>query len=233
MKIHPCVQGSAKWLALRIGKPTASNFHSIFSPTGRTSDKDTYIQKILAELIMGHPVAQPDMPWMRRGTAEEHRAAEFYTLVTGREIREVGFITNDAETAGCSPDRLVGDDGLLQIKAPAEHTHVGYLIFGDADKKYKPQLQGELWIAERQWVDICSWHPEMPAAIVRVERDEEYIEKLAAAVGAFVERLDELKLELAARDLLPRPAPEPKEFLTQADADAILASYDFAGKGDV
>lgn len=224
MIVHNVDQGSSAWLRLRMGIPTASAFDSIITPKGKESAaQDTYLRELLAELVMGHPLAGPSMPWMDRGKALEQEAASFYEFQNEIETVRVGFITNDAKTMGASPDRLVGDKGLLEIKVPKPETHIGYLIFHDVSEKYKPQIQGQLYVAEREWLDIVSYHPEMPPAIVHCVRDEEYIKTLAKQLNQFSERLEALKGDLAERGLLHEPAV-PREFLTDADVEAILES---------
>ncbi len=225
MKIHTVTQGSSAWLALRMGKPTASSFDKILTPTGKVSaSQDGYLQSLIAELIMGHPADGFVSSAMERGKEMEAEAVSFYEFQNDVQTVPVGFITNDEETIGVSPDRLSGDDGLLEIKCPSPQQHVEYLLWNNVHKAYYPQLQGQLWIAERKWVDICSYHPEMPPAIVRVQRDEEFIAKLSGEVGKFVARLAEFRVQLDERGLLPKPAPEPAEFLTEEDAEAIITS---------
>ena len=81
-------------------------------------------------------------------------------------------------TVGCSPDRLVGDDGLLEIKAPLPHTQVEYWISGELSERFRPQLQGQLYVSQRSWVDILCWHDVLPKLVVRVEPDETFLKAL-------------------------------------------------------
>ena len=190
MKIHDVVQGSPDWLRVRMGKPTASNFHILLTTTGKISKAQgvtDYRNFLLAEMLTGSPIIKKESEWMEHGKEVEPEAAEAYELVKDCRVQTVGFVTNDAETIGCSPDRLVGDDGLLQIKCPAPWTHVGYMMGDELTTKYKAQVQGELLIAEREWCDVMSYHQQMPTAIYRVGRDEEFIAMLSEALNAFVE----------------------------------------------
>ena len=202
MKIIECEQGSRQWLEARAGIPTASEFSKILTPGGKPSaSADGYMHGLLAERIMGKPRFQVVSEWMERGSQLEADAAEFYRFQRDCEITRVGFVTNDEGTIGASPDRLVGEDGLLEIKVPAEHTHVYYLLSGSGasvDKEYKVQVMGQLWVTGRKWADVLSFHPDMPPALFRVERDEEYIERLAKAVSEFSARLEGLA-EMATR----------------------------------
>jgi hypothetical protein len=127
---------------------------------------------------------------MQRGQAMEERARASYAWDNDCEVEQVGFVTNDAGDVGCSPDGLIGDTGGLEIKVPSAKQHVAYLLepqrLVDA---YKLQLHGSIWVCERTWWDVYSWHPSIPAVCQRVERDEHIIEQLAAAVAAFNEQL--------------------------------------------
>lgn len=224
--VHECKQGSEQWVRLRMGKPTASAFDRIITPTGKPSTQaDKYIRDLLAELMMGRPLEGPKMPWMDRGSALEAEAAMFYELQRDVELKTVGFITNDAGTIGASPDRLVGEDGLVEIKAPLAHTHIGYLLFSEVDKEYRVQLQGQLHVSARTYCDICSYHPELPPAIVRVERDEEFIEKLAAELDRFVARLEAAKADIRARGwILEKREPEMPFGISADDVEALIAA---------
>jgi hypothetical protein len=97
----------------------------------------------------------------------------------------VGFITDDDHTIGCSPDRLVGEDGLLEIKAPLPHTQVEYWISGKVNDRFWPQLQGQLYVTQRRWVDIVCWHDVLPKIVMRVEPDEKFIELLGHELQIF------------------------------------------------
>lgn len=197
MILHDVIQGTTEWLAVRAGIPTASAFDRIVTPKGRPSTQaEKYMHQLLAERMMGHPVLQVQTHWMGRGQELEGEAILYYEGVRELDTTVIGFVTNDERTIGASPDRFVGDDGLLEIKCPAEHTHVGYLLTRAVDAEYYPQVQGQLWITDRKWLDILSYHPEMPPAIVRVERDDEYIATLAAAVIGFSASLEWKAVEL-------------------------------------
>jgi hypothetical protein len=200
-------QGSAAWLELRCGIPTASNFYRIMTPSGKPSTQATdYLHSLLAERMMGHPIEEHVSLWMQRGKDLEAEAVRFFEFQRETTTEPLGFVTNDAGTVGASPDRLVGDDGLLEIKVPKDSTHVGYLLDAGVDQAYMPQVQGQLWIAERQWLDLMSYHPEMPPALIRVDRDDAYIAKLSAAVETFAEVLAQHAEVLRARGWLPELA---------------------------
>lgn len=200
MIVHDVLQGTTAWLALRAGIPTASDFDRIVTPKGKPSAQaEKYMFALLAERIMGHPRIQAVSSWQARGSQLEAEAVAYYEGVREQDTSLVGFITNDARTIGASPDRLVGDDGLLEIKVPAEHTHVSYLLTRGVDAEYYPQVQGQLWVTGRAWLDIMSYHPEMPPALIRVERDDSFIRVLSAAVTTFSQELERLATELTEK----------------------------------
>src|SRR5262245_45091449 len=119
MIIHDVVQGSTSWLQLRAGIPTASQFDQIITPSGKPSKSaERYMLTLLAERLMGHPITENVSMWMKRGSEMEADAVAFYQLQTDSDTVPVGFITNDEGTIGASPDRLVGEEGLLEIKCP-------------------------------------------------------------------------------------------------------------------
>jgi len=193
MKIYDCIQGTPEWSYLRAGLPTASQFDRIVTPKGKISTQaERYMFELLAERMMGHPVTEYMSHWMDRGSQTEAEAVRFYEFTRDESTVKVGFITNDAGTIGASPDRLVGERGLLEIKVPKESTHVAYMMqSGSAYEEYRVQTQGQLWIAEREWNDLLSYHPELPEAIIRIGRDDLFIKILESAVTAFSEQLEE------------------------------------------
>jgi hypothetical protein len=189
--LHSVAQRSEAWDRLKLGIPSSSEFHRILTPGGKDSEQwEQYACALIAERLLGRKLDSYVSPWMERGAELEIDAVRWYELDRDLDTEVIGFVTTGDGKVGCSPDRLVGDDGLLEIKAPAPATQVQYLITGAIDRKYKPQLQGQLWITERQWVDILAWHEELPRAVIRVERDEKYIERLAARLDWFVDYVD-------------------------------------------
>lgn len=223
MKIYHCAQGSPEWTRLRLGIPTASSFDKIFTPGGKPSGANTqekYLHALLYERATGEPDADFKSSWMERGADLEARAVGFYQFQRDMETETVGFIANDAGTIGGSPDRTVGEPGLLEIKVPKGATHIGYLLeSGGAYGEYRVQVQGQLWIAERQWCDVVSYNDKMPMALYRVERDDVFIEGLSKAVEKFSATLEAMSLELVERGWLKADwKPEVRTANSQADA---------------
>lgn len=191
MKIIECEQNSPEWLAARLGIPTASAFSKIITPDGeRSKSHDAYANRLMAEALAGEPLESYQSEWMSRGKELEEEAIMAYEIVTGRALQKVGFITNDAGTAGCSPDRLVDDEGILEVKVPSPENHMEYLLTRKIDRGYFPQLQGQLFITGRAWVDWMSYHPKLPNCIIRVYRNDEYLEKLQGYLGYFFEAME-------------------------------------------
>lgn len=191
MQIHNIEQGTPEWYAIRAGKPTASGFDKILSPTGKPSTQaDAYANSLLAEIMAGGAVEEWEgNQWTERGNEFEDEAVLFYEMQKDIEAEKVGFVTNHG--VGCSPDRFVGEDGLLEIKCPKASTQVKYLLNNKLESKYIPQIQGQLYVTGRKWCDWLSYSPELPSIIIRVERDESYITSLSGALQRFLKTLDD------------------------------------------
>jgi hypothetical protein len=189
-------QGTPEWIQSRIGIPTASRFDELITPkTHKPSASATrYRNEILAEWILGHPIEWGSSQWMERGTSLEKEARAWYEFERDVEVRETGLILRDDRKVGGSPDGLVGDVGGVEIKCPAAHTHIGYLLGDGPD--HTGQVQGLLYLTDRQWWDVVSYCPGFPASVVRVERDEDYIAALDEVLASFIEDLDAAKEKL-------------------------------------
>jgi hypothetical protein len=200
MILHHIEQGSPEWIAVRLGIPTASEFHRIVTPGGKLSSQaDDYAHRLIAERLLNRQLDSLEhLEWVSRGKEMEPEAVAAYEFSTNIATGSIGFITTDDGLIGCSPDRLAGENGLLEIKCPAPNTHIGYLLAGPGDK-YKPQVQGQLYVSEREFVDLWSYHPEMPPIRIRTERDDAYIELLATALRQFNERLAMMMETVRAR----------------------------------
>ena len=181
-------QGSNEWLQSRLGKPTASNFGKLITPTGKPSTSaEGYINELIAQRITGELPEFYTNAAMERGNELEPAAKALYEFINDVEVAEVGLCLHDTLDCGASPDGLIGVDGGIEIKCPLPHTHIAYLREGVVPSKYIPQIQGCLWITGREWWDFMSYHPAMEDLIVRVERDNEYIKKLADQVERAVD----------------------------------------------
>lgn len=239
MRVYDIEQNSLDWLFMRCGKPTASNFAKILTPKTRkkSASSGDYLNAILAELIVGHPIAGPDTSAMIHGREKEDEAVKAYEFMNDCETERAGFVTTDDELIGASPDRFIGKDKILEIKCPAAaHVHVDYLRNRTLEESYQCQIQGLLWICEREQLDVVSYYAEMPSVIISTKRDEVFIAALRGAVYEFAADLHKAIEECIAngwikpnwRELMkPVPAVEEdysKDFISDDDLQAILAA---------
>jgi len=201
-------QGTADWLAARVGIPTSSCFHRIITPKTMkpASAQKGYMHELLAEWMLGASLDDGYLSdWMERGMMLEPQAVAYYELQRDMDVNRVGFVLRDDRMVGCSPDGLVGADGGLEIKCPSARVHVENLL-GDMSEKHKCQVQGGLWITGRQWWDLLSFHPELPPALTRVERDEKFISALASCVDGFLNEMMAARTMLIQRGYVDAPS---------------------------
>lgn len=200
-------QGSDAWIAARLGLPTASQFHRILTPRTLklSASSETYAHELLAEEMLGHPIDEQESQFMTRGSQMEIDAVKFYEFTQEVETQKVGLLLRDDGLVGVSPDRLVGDDGGLEIKCYAAANHVGAMLNAE-EEKAKCQIQGCLWITGRAHWDRLSYNPELPSVITRHYRDREFIGALAGAVNAFIDRLEQLRDKLIGDGFMPEAA---------------------------
>jgi hypothetical protein len=186
MQIIECEQNSPEWYAARLGVPTASMFKTVMAvgpKGGKSATRVDYLNKLAGEILTGEPMANYVSPDMERGKVMEDEARDLYAFQNGVEPQRVGFIRNGNK--GASPDSLLGDKGGLEIKSAAAHIQIERLLDGGLPSEHKAQVQGSLWVAEREWWDFCSYCPKLPLFVVRVYRDEAYIAKIAHEVDLF------------------------------------------------
>jgi YqaJ-like viral recombinase domain len=200
MKILDVQQGSVEWYRARLGRPSASSFHQIVTPKGKFSTTAIkYAYRLVAERLLNEPMQSvQNVEWMERGKEMEPRAVQQFEWLREVETRPCGFITTDDGRIGCSPDRLVvGQPVGVEIKCCAPWTHLGFLLDGPGDD-YKPQVQGQLWVAEIERVDLYHYHDRMPPCLTSTVRDEAYIKLLSDAVLQFADMLDEMEARARA-----------------------------------
>lgn len=191
MQILQIEQGSDEWLQARLGKPTASRFGDIITPDKGDKSKTytTYLYELLGELLAGDRDEVYRSQWMDRGSELEVQAREKYEFLKDTTVETVGIVFNDDFTIGASPDGLIGNNAGLEIKCPKSSTIVKYMLEDRLPLIYKPQVQGNLWICEREYWDFIAYHPNTNMFINRVYRDEEYIKKMATFLNEFVDEL--------------------------------------------
>jgi hypothetical protein len=188
-KLYYCEQGTPEWHALRLGIPTSSEFDKIVTPKEGKLSKSAapYMHWLLASWIVGKPLETFESDHMQHGKEFEPEARRAFAFDTDLEVSDIGFITNDAGTIGASPDGLVGENATLELKCPQPQTHVGYMVTRALDDKYRCQVQGQLYVAEREIAYVQSYCPGLPSVIIKVGRDEKFIGELAPALDSFVE----------------------------------------------
>lgn len=202
-------QASPEWYWARLGIPTASQFSRILTAKTRklAAGSETYMHELLSEWLTGVPFNSDLGGFVERGTMLEPEAVAWYEWTQGVSTRQVGFCLRDDRKVGCSPDRLVGDDGGLEIKCPAAKGHVANML--NMTEDHYAQVQGCMWITGRAWWDLVSYHPEIPSVWVHIERDEEYIGQLASAVDEFLARLAAAREKLIAQGAQPATKLDP------------------------
>lgn len=200
MKILNVEQGSPEWLRARLGIPTASQVDRLLTPKTLkiSSQAGTYRNQLLAEWWCGYPIDWGGQSsFMERGTDMEPEARAWYELQRDVEATQVGFVLRDDGRFGGSPDSLVGEDGGLEIKCPALHTHLGYLLDPEAlTAEYRGQVQAYLYLTGRAWWDLLAYNPELPPVVRRVERDELYIAALDKVLAEFLGELERARAVL-------------------------------------
>lgn len=193
MEIFDCEQGSDAWRACRLGIPTASVFADVLAK-GEGKTRRKLMLTLLGERLTGEPAESYTNAHMERGKVMEAEARDMYAFIHGVEPQLVGFIRNG--DCGCSPDSLIGDKGMLEIKTKLPHLQLECIFQDRLPPEHKAQVQGGLMVAEREWVDFCSFWPKLPLFVKRVYRDEEYIKTLRAEVDRFCEEMAELEAKL-------------------------------------
>lgn len=200
VKIHDFEQGSPEWFAARCGVPTASMFATVMA-SGRggapSKTRQTYLYKLAGEAITGQPAESYTNAAMERGHEMEPEARNLYAFMHDADPVQVGFVTNGR--AGASPDALIGERGGLEIKSKAPHLLIDTLMRDQMPPEHMAQVQGCMWVCEREWWDFVAYWPGLPLFVKRIHRDETYIAKLSNAVREFTEELDEVVANIRAR----------------------------------
>lgn len=207
MQIVDCEQGSPEWFKARAGIPTASEFHTVMAKGksgGESLTRKTYLLKLAGEIITGEPMESFTNAHMERGKAMEDEARDLYSFMTDSDPLRVGFVTNGK--AGASPDSLIGDRGGLEIKTKLPHLLIDLLLKGEMPPEHKAQVQGCMWIAEREWWDFAAYWPKLPLFTKRIIRDDTYIRTIADAVDQFNDELDATVARLRAMEITQRTA---------------------------
>jgi YqaJ-like viral recombinase domain len=193
LEIFECEQNSPEWIKARLGIVTASEFKSVMAK-GEGKTRRKYMLTVVGEKLSGQPFERYSNDYMERGHLQEDEARNLYTFMTDNEVRRVGFLKRGP--VGYSPDGLIGDDGLLEIKTKMAHLHLECLLADELPTEHRQQCQGGLWVSGRQWLDFCSYSPGLPLFVKRVVRDEAYIVRIKVEVDAFLEEMAALEQKI-------------------------------------
>jgi len=206
-------QGTVEWLQERAGKVTASRIGDLMAKTksGYSASRANYMAELVAERLTGVPRQGFSNAAMQWGTETEPQARAMYELETGRSVVETGFHEHPIiEGTGASPDGLVADDGLVEIKCPNTATHIETLRGGPIDRKYMLQMHWQMICTGRDWCDFVSFDPRLPLEmqihIHRVSKDAELAEDITAEVTKFLAELNLIVADLEARYLMKEAA---------------------------
>lgn len=199
MNIIECEQGEPGWFEARLGRVTASRVADIVArtKTGYSTSRAAYMTELVCERLTGKPASDVYVNAdMQRGTELEPIARALYEVTHDKSVTQVGFVVHPTmEMAGASPDGLVDDTGLVEIKAPRPHVHIDYLESGKPPSKYLPQMAWQCICTQRTWADFASYCDAMPEDlqlfIVRYEPPLEYLKELEAEVTKFLEETEQ------------------------------------------
>lgn len=193
IEVFDCEQNSAEWYRARMGIPTASEFSTVLAKGrsgGESKTRRTYMLKLAGEILTGEPMENYSNQHMERGKEMEPEARNLYAFLIEGDLTRVGFIKNGAK--GCSPDALIGEKGMLEIKTALPHILIDLHTRNDFPPEHVPQCQGALWVTEREWIDIACYWPKLPLFVKRIYRDEAYIKMLSTAVDDFNMELSQI-----------------------------------------
>jgi putative phage-type endonuclease len=190
-------QRSLEWFAARLGKVTASKVADVIAKTktGYSTSRENYMAQLVCERMTGTQGESFTNTAMQWGTDQEPLARAAYEAVKDILVDEVGLVTHPTILmSAASPDGLVGDDGLIEIKCPNTATHIDTVLTDKVPPRYIPQMQWQMACTERKWCDFVSFDPRMPEGlqlfIQRVDFDGEYVKMLEAEITGFLAELE-------------------------------------------
>ena len=200
------IQGSEEWLQARCGIITASRIADIIAKTkmGESTSRANYRAQLVAERMTGKVQESFCNTAMQWGNEQEPYARIAYEIDKRVMVDEAGLVMHQIiERTGASPDGLIGDNGLVEIKCPNTATHIGYLLEGKPPAKYLPQMAWQLTCTRRIWVDFVSFDPRMPEPeqyfCVRYIPDDKYLAMLETEVKKFDAEVEEMISQLIKR----------------------------------
>lgn len=199
-------QRTEEWFSARLGKVTASRVADVLAKikTGESASRKNYKMELVVQRLTGKPQESFTNAAMEWGTEQEPFARMAYEAHTGTFVKEEGFVDHPTiEGFGCSPDGIVGDNNLIEIKAPNTANHIETVLENKAPSKYIPQMQCQMACTGAKWCDFVSFDPRVPEDlqlfVVRVERNQEYIDSMEVEVKQFLSEVLDLFNQLKAR----------------------------------
>lgn len=199
------IQGSDAWLEARVGSLGASRIAEAVArtKTGWGASRANLMAEMVAERLTGTPADRFTNAAMQWGTEKEPEARAAYEFLTDVDVALVGIVRHPTiDGTHASPDGLVGEDGLVEIKAPNTATHIETLLGQKVPEKYVTQMQWQMACTGRRWCDFASYDPRLPEAmrlfVSRVERDDALIATLEKDIAAFLAELAEKVTNLRA-----------------------------------
>ena len=194
-------QQTPEWYEVKIGKVGASRLSDVMAEgkNGKPSaTRANYMYELLTARLTGEYQQTYQSPEMLRGIELESEARRKYEIVTFNEVKKIGWIPHpEIDMCGCSPDGLVDDDGLIEIKCPNTKTHLETVLHGKIARSYMLQMQWQMECSGREWCDFVSYDPRLPEniqmCIIRVDKKQEVIDSIKTAVQAFLSELAELE----------------------------------------
>lgn len=193
-------QRSEDWIAARVGNPGASSISKIITPKGQISkQREEYLYQLAGETITGRCEEGFLSQAMINGIEREDASRTLFEMIHGVDVKQVGVVYKDERRAfHCSPDGLVGDDALLELKNPMLKTQTKYLLSGELPDEYFCQVQMSLYVTERPLCYFMSNYDGLPPFILEVRRNEDFIKKLEPALNDFVADLQKMVAKLRA-----------------------------------
>lgn len=200
------LQGTAAWFEAKLGKVGASHISDIMAKTktGPAASRNNYMVQLVCERLTGEVTEHFTSKAMEWGIAQEENAVTEYEMASGNMVEFEGFVEHPTvPMSGASPDGLVGEEGLIEVKCPLTTTHIKSLLGQDIDRGYILQMHWQMDCTGRKWCEFVSYDPRLPGnlqlSITRVERDDSLIQEICGEVVEFLGQLDVLEGKLRSK----------------------------------